>query len=729
MDFLDSVLAKLALDASNVVSDLIGLRRPTMKSITLTTAVVAIALAAGCSSVDTPDATDRSSVPPDRDAAPVHASSVGGDDVGDPEGSPATNESVVRVVTTGTFSTPDFGQLDTVAGSGSAFIIDDSGLAVTNNHVVAGAASIEVFFDDSDVPTPATVVGRSECSDLAVIDLAGDGYLPAGWVDEPVEVGTEVRAAGFPLGDDGLILTGGIVARQDDDGATPWASIESLIRHDAELQPGNSGGPLFDNDAQVVGVNVAASDTGKYAIPASVARPIIDTLASGADVDSVGLNVVAIRDDVTNESGVWVVSVEPGSPADRAGVQPGDVITRAKGVRIGKDGTLADYCAVLRSTGDGELPIEIARGDNFLAGSLGGQPLEPVLEFTGDVTATATQPPAQVTEPPAGVAYESFETVTDDTGTIAVDVPTEWSDRRTSTVDFAGAQRPAVSASFDIGALETSIGSSYDQPGVAAIVFSADVDIGDAFDVVTANAPWNSDCVPIEPEVFVDDAYVGVFQGFMDCVGTGSTVFSIALQRTGEPNWMLLNVFAPTVADLDAALVIAATFEFTGTAPAASPPTNEPDSDTGTAPSTVPADDGAVEEGGATGEPSQGAPAPAPDSELPETISSMDEMVTAIGPPPDAGEQRLISSDPEAVTVSYFSTATHDEVTAWISQRLDTFACTDPYASEADGGGFRSSYTVCEYRNTAVDMSYSFLTMSDEGGGTDVEIQVVDWNA
>jgi serine protease Do len=203
-----------------------------------------------------------------------------------------------------------------------------------------------------------------------VIDLAGDGYDGLGWMTEDPTVGLGVQAAGYPQGDRLLTVTGGIVARVDDEGATPWAAIPSLLRHDADLEPGNSGGPIVDDSGAVVGVNVAASGIGRYAIPASVARPIVEQLIAGVDVDSIGLNAVAVLDETTNESGVWVVSVEPGSPAAVSGLQPGDVITRMKGVRVGTDATLADYCAVVRSTGDGELPVEVTRSGNFLAGSL-----------------------------------------------------------------------------------------------------------------------------------------------------------------------------------------------------------------------------------------------------------------------------------------------------------------------------------------------------------------------
>jgi serine protease Do len=286
----------------------------------------------------------------------------------------------VRIVTTGTYAPPEIGTVTTSAGSGSGFIVDESGLAVTNNHVVAGAAIVKVYVADETEPVAAKVVATSECSDLAVIDLEGDGYPTLTWSDTAT-TGTTVRAAGFPDGDPEFTMTEGIVSRESVDGATPWASIKFLMQHDAELRPGNSGGPLVDDDDNVVGVNVAASDRGRFAIPAIVAQPVVAELLEGNDVDSIGLNSIAVLDDVTNEAGVWVVSVQPGSPADQAGLLPGDVITRMKGLRIGLDGNLGDYCGVIRSTGTEIIPIEVTRGTQVLAGSVYGDTLTPVLAY------------------------------------------------------------------------------------------------------------------------------------------------------------------------------------------------------------------------------------------------------------------------------------------------------------------------------------------------------------
>jgi len=460
---------------------------------------------------------------------------------------------------------------------------------VTNNHVVAGAAIVEVFFDGNPVGVPGRVVATSECSDLAVVDVDGSGYTAIAWEDTPVTTGTTVQAAGFPAGEPQFTLTQGIVSRESASGATPWASISSLIQHDAELQPGNSGGPLVDGDGSVVGVNVAASSAGRFAVPSSVARPVIDMLVQGTDVDSIGINAQAVWDETTNESGVWVVSVTAGSPAAEAGVLPGDVITRMKGLRVALDGTLNDFCGVVRSAGGRSIPIEVKRGGVFLAGDVFGEGLQPVLSVIDDTKRTAAESePGSDVLPVAGEAYVEYVRVQDDTGSIAFDVPAEWADVTTAEVSMAGAPRPAISAAVDIDALDAAAGSTFDQPGVAAIVFGIGAPIEETFDVVvTQNSPWAYECAASEQRSFDDGVYRGVFAVFGGCNGSAMVV-SMAIERVGSDRWMLLNVFAPTLADVEVAGRIIETFDFLGDASGRTPAT-EPATDPATSapPTTV----------------------------------------------------------------------------------------------------------------------------------------------
>ena len=194
----------------------------------------------------------------------------------------------VQIVSTGSFVSPDFGEFEG-AGSGSGFIIDPSGVAVTNSHVVSGAGLIEVFVGGDPDPINAQILGVSECNDLAVIDLSGEGYNYLEWFDGSITAGMDVTAAGYPLGDPQFTVTNGIISKTDFPGETEWASVDAILEHDARIRPGNSGGPLVNDDMQVVGVNYAGRDDTdqNFAISVSEARGIVEDLRSGVDVDSV----------------------------------------------------------------------------------------------------------------------------------------------------------------------------------------------------------------------------------------------------------------------------------------------------------------------------------------------------------------------------------------------------------------------------------------------------------
>jgi len=164
---------------------------------------------------------------------------------------------VVQIEAQGTFVEPE-GEY-TGAGHGSGFIIDPSGLAITNNHVVSGAALLKVWIGgDISKSYNAQILAVSECSDLALIDIDGDGFPYLEWYDGSINVGLEVYAAGFPLGDPEFTLTKGIVSKEEADGESSWSSVNQVIEHDATINPGNSGGPLVTSDGQIVGVNYAS---------------------------------------------------------------------------------------------------------------------------------------------------------------------------------------------------------------------------------------------------------------------------------------------------------------------------------------------------------------------------------------------------------------------------------------------------------------------------------------
>lgn len=267
--------------------------------------------------------------------------------------------------------------------TGSGFLIDPSGLAVTNNHVVAGASSVEAYIGGAGDPINARVIGRSECSDLAVIKLDGSDFAYLDWYTGTPKVGLSIYAAGFPLSEPQYDLQDGIVSKARAGGDTQWASIKQVLQHSATMNPGNSGGPLVTADGQVVGVNYrtrSATSNQYFAIARDEALPLIKVMREGKDVDTVGASPEADVATIGGERvpGLRVTAIQSGSPADQAGLQPGDFIYEMEGVPLAEDGTLREFCAILRSQRLGDpIAIKVYRGTTgeLLAGQFNGRTL------------------------------------------------------------------------------------------------------------------------------------------------------------------------------------------------------------------------------------------------------------------------------------------------------------------------------------------------------------------
>ena len=225
-----------------------------------------------------------------------------------------------------------------VQGAGSGFVIDPSGIIVTNNHVVGHADRIIVSLSNG-TELPAKVIGTDELTDIAVIKVDGAPSLPAvTWGDSRiVEVGDWILAAGNPFGLGSSVSAGIVSARGRDIGAGPF---DDFLQIDAPINPGNSGGPTFNLEGEVVAVNTAiVSPTGGsvgigFAIPSEIAQKIVAELLSKGRIDRGWLGV-AVQDvpkptpgDArARNPGVVIASVDKAGPAAKSGLLPGDIVT------------------------------------------------------------------------------------------------------------------------------------------------------------------------------------------------------------------------------------------------------------------------------------------------------------------------------------------------------------------------------------------------------------------
>lgn len=229
---------------------------------------------------------------------------------------------------------------------GSGFIIDSTGYIVTNNHVIAEADEIRVRLSD-DTTLEAKVIGRDEKTDLALLKVETDRELPAAaWGDsDETRIGDWVVAIGNPFGLGGTVTAGIVSARQRDINAGPY---DDFIQSDAAINRGNSGGPMFDVEGRVIGVNTAIfSPSGGsvgigFAIPSSLAQNVIAQLREHGEVRRgwLGVRIQTVTDELAeglrldDASGALVASVTPGGPAEKAGIEQGDVVLRFDGREV-----------------------------------------------------------------------------------------------------------------------------------------------------------------------------------------------------------------------------------------------------------------------------------------------------------------------------------------------------------------------------------------------------------
>jgi serine protease Do len=229
-------------------------------------------------------------------------------------------------------------QRRSVTGQGSGFFISADGYAVTNNHVVDGAQSVQVQADDNKTYT-AKVVGTDQKTDLALIKIDGEKPFPfVTFSDTPPRIGDWVIAVGNPFGLTGSATAGIVSARGRDIGAGPY---DDFIQIDAPINRGNSGGPAFNTAGQVIAVNTAIySPSGGsvgigFGIPAETVKTVVAQLQDKGRVERgwIGVRVQAVTPDIAESlgmkraEGALVDDAQTGGPAAKAGIRSGDVIT------------------------------------------------------------------------------------------------------------------------------------------------------------------------------------------------------------------------------------------------------------------------------------------------------------------------------------------------------------------------------------------------------------------
>lgn len=237
---------------------------------------------------------------------------------------------------------PDNGVIPPLAeAAGSGFIISPDGMIVTNNHVISGAATIFVTFNDGR-RYMAKLVGTDELTDIAIIKVNLSTPLPAArWGNSArCQVGDWILAAGNPFALGNSFTAGIISAEGRDIGDGPF---DHFLQLDAPINPGNSGGPSFNLDGEVIGINTAiVSPSGGsvgigFAIPSNYARKVVAALIAHGSIPRgwLGVSVQDVTgDSATPSGGAVITGIEPGGPADNAGLTDSEIVLAVNGIPI-----------------------------------------------------------------------------------------------------------------------------------------------------------------------------------------------------------------------------------------------------------------------------------------------------------------------------------------------------------------------------------------------------------
>ena len=272
----------------------------------------------------------------------------------------------------------------TTTGQGSGFFISADGYAVTNNHVVDKAESVEVRLDDGKT-YKAKVIGTDPRTDLALIKVDGASFPFVKLADKSPRIGDWVLAVGNPFGLSSTVTAGIVSARGRDIGASAY---DDFIQIDAPVNKGNSGGPAFDVEGNVIGVNTAIySPSGgsvgiAFAIPADTVKSVVAQLKDHGAVTRgwIGVQIQPVTKDIADSLGlkktVGALVAEPqsGGPAAKAGIKAGDVITAVNGEEVKDARDLAKKIGAMQPKQDVKLTVLSGGSEKTISLSLGTLP-------------------------------------------------------------------------------------------------------------------------------------------------------------------------------------------------------------------------------------------------------------------------------------------------------------------------------------------------------------------
>jgi putative serine protease PepD len=266
-------------------------------------------------------------------------------------------------------ASPSVVSVRTGSGSGTGFLVESDGTIVTNAHVVGDATQVKVRFTDDGPLVDAEVLGVDASTDLAALKVdasAAEGVRPLALADSAdVQVGDAAVAIGYPLGLDRTATAGIVSGLERQIQAPNGFSIDKVIQTDAPINPGNSGGPLLNASGEVIGVNSQIATAGGsggsvgigFAVPANTVKEVLPDLKQGSAPERPFLGLTT---SAAPGGGAQVQQATAGGPAQRAGLEPGDVVTRVDGEDVQDPDDVAT--AIEDDAPGDEIDVTVRRG-------------------------------------------------------------------------------------------------------------------------------------------------------------------------------------------------------------------------------------------------------------------------------------------------------------------------------------------------------------------------------
>ncbi len=330
---------------------------------------------------------------------------------------------------------PEMGPGPKARALGSGFIIDPDGYVVTNNHVIDRAEEITITVNGGD-HYPAKIIGRDPKTDLAVLKIDADRPLP--YVEfgdsDTAQVGDWVIAVGNPFGLGGSVSAGIISARGRDIQSGPF---DDYLQIDAPINRGNSGGPLFDRDGKVIGINTAIfSPSGGnvgigFAIPSTMAKTIVEQLKESGQVQRgfLGVQIQEVTEEIAQSldldeaKGALIASVEPNGPAEEAGLKTGDLILEFNGQKVDRLKDLPRLVAAAKAGEKAEVRVLRDGKERSVKVQVGRMPGDDMTAMKSPESKNSDQAKLGVTLAPLTAEYRQRLRLPDDAeGVVIVDV-------------------------------------------------------------------------------------------------------------------------------------------------------------------------------------------------------------------------------------------------------------------------------------------------------------------